>query len=332
MIKELTVTGSYFDAGYQIGNFGKKEIKQLFQKNRKIFENILNKKKSQIKRTWKFIQKKSPHLLEKLQGIAAGAKISSDHVFLRNFPEITGSHGGCTTVVIKNKKEFFIAHNEDENNSLTNDNFALIQFNLKNGLRYSSFVLMGELPNNTFSWNAAGIFCCVDATVPFAPNNLSYFPRYFEAALLIEQTSLENAVQFLKKGGNCSGFHYLLADTLNKKVVSVEKSGKTTSVKKLNNFFCHTNHHVHNKFSNKYTNKENFGTSKKRLAACENLLNKNDEQEQVIKILTTKLKRPFIGNDSSKTFATVVCDINRISIKIFSDDKSVILRQCGSLL
>ena len=328
MIRELTVTGSYFDVGYQIGSFGRKIIKQLLQKNRKIFETVLNKKRLQIEKTQKFIQKKAPYLLEELRGIAMGAKVNYNFIFLRNFPEITNSSGGCTTVLIKNKKDFFVAHNEDEDDSLINENFALIQFNLKNGLRYNSFVLIGELPNNAFSWNMAGIFCCVDTIVPFNCDNLSYLPRYFESALLIEQASLKNAIQFLKKNRNCSGFHYLLADTLNKKAVSIEKSGKTTSVKKINNFFYHTNHHIHNKFSKKYTNKENFGTSKARLAICASLLNKNDYQEQVIKTLTTKFKRPFIKNDSRKTFATVICDINKKNIKIFNDDEDVILKKC----
>ena len=109
----------------------------------------------------------------------------------------------------------------------------------------------------------------------------------------------------------------MIADKTNKKIISIEKAGNTTSIKNVNKLFIHTNHYIHKKFFNKYSGEENFGTSKERISISEKVFNQNDDQDEFIKKIIKELKRPVNEQDHNDTFATVLCDVNSGIIQIF---------------
>jgi len=285
----------------------------------------LKKKKVQIKKileqekklraTARLIKKLMPHLLEELWGIATGAEVSFNELLAKHCPEVIDAYG-CTTVVIKNKKDFFVAHNEDDDDWLGPESYALITYHTNEGLTYTAFVTLGDLPGSTFSWNAARLFFTVDAMVQPQPAQLPNLPRYFQNAALVEQTSLAGAVKFLKKTKAASSDHYLIADMNEKRVVSVEKLSDRISMKNVRGLYIHTNHFLHPKFRSHYKGTENFGTSKDRLAIAEKIFQDDDTPKSVVKKLKTKLKRPLHPDDQVKTWATAVYDINTGQVDI----------------
>lgn len=315
-MQELEVTGSYFDIGYQIGVFGKKQIQHVLEMRGAQLKKTLAKV-AKLRATVKAIKEATPYLLEELEGIATGAEVSFDELLAKHCPEVINAYG-CTTVAVKNKKGFIVAHNEDDDSWLRPESYALVTYRPINGLKFTAFVTLGDLPGSTFTWNAAGLFFAVDAMVQQGFSQLTGLPRYFQNAALIEQTSLVAAIKFLRKTKAASSDHYLIGDTRAHKAVSLEKSKETVSVKRINGLYIHTNHFIHPKFHSGYQGTEKFGTSKERLVIAEKIFSPNDNAQAMVRKLTTKLKRPLHKNDQNKTWATVLCDLNTGLVSVVS--------------
>ena len=93
------------------------------------------------------MQEKATNQIQLLQGIATGAEVSFDELFAKNCPEIIGTKSGCTTLGVKNKKDLFILHNEEDDDWLTEESYCLVHYKLNTGLSFSSYSILGDLPN-----------------------------------------------------------------------------------------------------------------------------------------------------------------------------------------
>lgn len=313
---QLILAGSYFDNGCKIGQTGAESIKQLLKRDKKLLLFVKKKHRS-LPLLFNRLRAGYCDYLEELRGMALGAGVDFQDLFLENCPEILGKSSGCTSGAVNSAKNRFIIHNEDEDKWRPMKSCALLCYQTSN-FEHSSFAYFGELAGNAFNWNNNGLFFSVDA-VSGRRVDLKSAPRYFEARRLLERRNLKESLSFLRKNKSASGFHYLIGDAASKRVVSVEKYLDQASVLEVKSgeSFCHSNHYIHPRFIK--IKKENFSknSSLARLKiAQENLTNQTSSKE-ALKIWTTLLRQPLRKNVETKTFATVLADFNRREISIF---------------
>lgn len=298
----LSLAGSDFENGKKIGLSGKKYIRQILAHDRKFLDAVKKKSFELIDYLSNKMQAKYPRIMQELKGMAKGAHVSFEDIFLENCPELLKKEDGCTSAFIKNNERIFLIHNEDEEGWRNENGFAILNYQKKN-FSYSAFSYPAELCGNAFGWNSAGLFYSVNY---LATNkiNLKGTPRYFIARQLAEKKTIAEAVKFLKSADDASGFHYLIGEVKIGGAVSVEKSLKKISVKPVGSLYKHTNHYIHQKFKN--LEKYKTSSSAIRLEIIRKRLSKSSTTEEVLRLFRTSLIRPLNKKDSSKTFATVV--------------------------
>lgn len=315
-MRQLFVGGSYFKSGVEIGSVGKKYIKQLLRRDKNLLSVTQKKQKSLLSFLFRKLNKEFPDYINELKGIASGAGVDFDYLFLENCPEVLGKFDGCTSAAVKTKKSNFIIHNEDDEGWRTIKNYALIHYKFPK-IAYSAFTFLGELSGNAFNWNNQGLFFCVDY-LPSLKKDLEATPRYFVTRRLLESKNLSAGLNFLKRIKSASAFHYLLAD--GKRFVSVEKLLDQSGITNIRSLFLHTNHYIHPIF--KKQTRQNGEKSNRNSFLRFQIASKNLSLEispsEAARLWTDQLKRPLNKYDTNKTFATALADFNRRKIFIYS--------------
>jgi len=287
-VTQLILAGSYFDNGYKIGQTGAEYIKQLLRRDKKLLLSAKKKRRSLLLFLFNKLRTGYGDYLEELRGMALGAGVDFQDLFLENCPEILDKFSGCTSGAVNGPRYRFIIHNEDEDKWRSMKSCALLHYrNRKKNFRYSSFAYFGELAGNAFNWNNNGLFFSVDA-VSGRRVDLKSAPRYFEARRLLESKNLKESLSFLRANKSASGFHYLFGEAVSKRIVSVEKYLGQTSVLEIKSgeSFCHSNHYIHGLFREK---KKEEGRRKKE-----------DGSFYRLKIAQENLTRTHLKNTSAR--------------------------------
>ncbi|MEK7640987.1 MAG: C45 family peptidase [Patescibacteria group bacterium] len=311
-LKTIILSGSPKENGREIGLSLRLDIQKLLKRERKLLDATKNSNRNLLSFLRRKLTKLFPNSIAELQGMASGAKVDFIDLFLENCPELLHKEEGCTSAVVKNKKDFFIIHNEDEVRVRSASSVALVRYSGKKGER-DAFLYGGELAGYAFGW-AKDWFYCVNH-LPVRKPDLRGVPRYFVTRQLLEQDSIAAVVKFLKSSDDASGFHYLMGDT-DGEVVSVEKRTKDISIRSALPTYCHSNHYIHPKFKNLETIQTK--SSLLRLSLAKDAIGPNTDQEEALTIWRNTLSRPFDKDDyGSKTFATVIADLKQKTISIY---------------
>ncbi len=311
-LRTIILGGSPKENGREIGVSLRADIQKLLQRERKLLDTAKEKNVALINFLGKKLTKLFPESIIELKGVAFGAKVDFADLFLENCPELLSKEDGCTSAVVKNKKDFFIIHNEDEVRVRPASSMALAGYS-GNERERGSFLYGGELAGNAFGW-VGDWFYCVNY-LPVRKPDLRGVPRYFAARQLLEQRSISDAVKFLKSIREASGFHYLMG-SIGGEVISVEKRIADISIRTALSMYCHSNHYLHPKFRNLETIKTK--SSVRRLYVAKNAIAFDTNQKEALAVWRGALRRPFDKDDyGSKTFATVVADLGRGSISIY---------------
>lgn len=301
-LKTIQLNGSGFDNGRKIGEDRKKYIRQIIRRDRKALDAVLRTKHPLIGYLRKDLDKKYPELIQEIEGMALGAEVDFQDLFLENCPELLNKEDGCTSAVLRLDSGTFLIHNEDEDSGRNENGFAILNYE-KAGFSWNAFAYPGELAGSAFGWNSAGIFYTVNYLATDKVN-LKGTPRYFVARGLLEKQSLAEAIRYLRSADEASGFHYFIGDANTGKIVSVEKSLKKISVVPVKELSCHSNHYIHAAF--KELGRAAYSNSLARLKIAEAAIKKSDDIKKVIKLFRGNLLRPLDKKDLNKTFATVV--------------------------
>ncbi|TSC81619.1 MAG: hypothetical protein G01um101419_799 [Parcubacteria group bacterium Gr01-1014_19] len=253
-----------------------------------------------------------PESISELRGVASGAKVDFLDLLLENCPELLHKEDGCTSATVKNKKDFFIIHNEDEVRVRPASSMALARYSGRSYDR-SAFLYGGELAGNAFGW-AEDWFYCVNY-LPVRKPDLRGAPRYFVARRVLEEKNITGALKFLRSVDDASGFHYLMGNT-DGEAVSVEKRVKDISIRTAIPAYFHSNHYIHPKFNNSETVRTK--SSMIRLSIAKKEVGRNTNPKEALTIWRGELRRPFDKDDyDSKTFATVIADLKQKIISIY---------------
>ncbi len=309
---QLTVKGTHYQCGFQIGKKFQKEIKQRLKINN-ITKKTTNPHQKKLQTILHNLPKKFHSYIEEIKGMAAGSNINFLQLFFLNCAELSQDHHGCSSIAQIEQNNIILAHNEDSSTKDRKQNAALIKFILPN-FTFNSFTYLGELPGSAYSWNQHGLFFTVNF-IKAKKINLNFTPRYFITRALIDCKSLTEAISFLKTTKSASAFHYFLGKK--KKILSIEQLHNQISIKEIKVTNFHTNHFIHDKF---YNNSEIYTRSKEHYQQLKKLLQTKDP----LTCLFDKSNRPHAiyarKGDSSRTLSTVLFKPQQHKVEIYERD------------
>ncbi|SDI61829.1 Acyl-coenzyme A:6-aminopenicillanic acid acyl-transferase [Paraburkholderia steynii] len=185
-----------------------------------------------------------PDQLAELDGMAAGLGWRADDIFLWNCRGelVHNTPDGCTTFAAVRSGDTLIVHNEDGDPFLLGKGL-LVDIQPKGKPGFISFYYPGSLPGHTFAANRAGLAQAINNLRIRQP--VTGVPRMFLTRAVLDQSTLDQAVQLLHDTPRASGFHHTLAAAGDRRVFSVEATAMRCSVERVERVSGHANHMIH---------------------------------------------------------------------------------------
>lgn len=188
-----------------------------------------------------------PHYVRTIEGIADGAGMPFDDIFLWNcrgdLPVTESGAGteGCTTVLVPGSsgQPTVIAHNEDGEREFDGHCF-LVSVSPSEGVGFTSFCYPGLIPGHAFAVNEHGL---VQTINHIRSNDLRVgIPRHLITRAVLDCTSLDDAVAVLGRQDRASAFHHNLMQSGDNRLLSVEAPACGCDVKPVDRPTAHANH------------------------------------------------------------------------------------------
>lgn len=185
-----------------------------------------------------------PDQLAELDGMAAGLGWRADDIFLWNCRGelVHNTPDGCTTFAAVRSDETLIAHNEDGDPFLLGKGL-LVDIQPKGKPGFISFYYPGSLPGHTFAANRAGLVQAINNLRIRQP--VTGVPRMILARAVLDQSTLDQAVELLRDTPRASGFHHTLAAAGDRRVFSIEATAMRCSIERVERIAGHANHMIH---------------------------------------------------------------------------------------
>ena len=251
-VKSIEVAGDAYQVGRGLGEAAARAIR----------ETVVNVERYRaLERDWSgsdrlkallsAARQAYPEFLREIEGIADGAGVDFDAIFLWNcrgdFPgggdQSHTEAAGCSTVMIpaSGEKPAVIAHNEDDQAELDGRCF-LVRVRPDHGIGFTSFYSPGLLPGHTFAVNDAGLVQTINHIRPH--DQIPGIPRHIIARAVLASTDLDGALAILSRPDRASGFHHNLGQAGCEQLLSVEAPASLCVVHHVVDAAVHTNHLV----------------------------------------------------------------------------------------
>jgi len=189
-------------------------------------------------------QRAFPPYMREIEGIAEGAGLAADEIFLWNCrgdlrdldPALDDS--GCTTVLLPGETAV-IGHNEDGDAALA-DLCFLCQVEPDAGPKFTAFCYPGMLPGHAFGMNSFGLVQTINNV---RPHDLKVgVPRHVISRAILDCRTLDEAVALLQRTDRASGFHHSLGQAGDPRLLSVEAPASGCTVVEARGPLAHANH------------------------------------------------------------------------------------------
>ncbi len=244
-MKKITISGSAYDVGQRLGEFGRDAWHQKLV-HIPLWQTVIGMKDSAQTRAMRvLVEQQFPLIWQELAGMAAGLQAPVDEVFAWNCRGdlVRSTSDGCTTVAGENTAgEHVIAHNEDGFPQLRDD-CAWVSISPTEGMAFSSFAYPGSLCGHTFAVNARGIVNTVNNIR--ALHRPVGMPRQILARAALNAGTLDEAMAVLTTMPRSGAFHHTLGQCGDSRLFSIEATGSGCSVRLLDDAFGHANHLIH---------------------------------------------------------------------------------------
>ncbi len=191
-----------------------------------------------------------PQHMREIEGIAAGAGLPLDEIFLWNCrgdlrdldPALDDS--GCTTVLLPGETAV-IGHNEDGAADLAGLCF-LCDVEPDEGPGFTAFCYPGMLPGHAFGMNRLGLVQTINNV---RPHDLAVgVPRHIISRAVLDCRNLDEAVALLQRTDRASGFHHALGQAGDTRLLSAEAPASGCTVVEAQGPLAHANHLITDNF------------------------------------------------------------------------------------
>lgn len=331
-MKKITLSGSSFDVGQQLGEFGRAAWHNKLTKIA-LWQTVIAMKDAPPTLAMRAaVQTQFPLIWQELEGMAAGLHAPIDEVFAWNCRGdlVRSTSDGCTTVAgVSANGERVIAHNEDGFPQLRED-CALVSITPNDGLAFTSFAYPGSICGHTFAVNEKGLVNTVNNIR--AVERPVGMPRQILARAALNAHTLDEAVAILTATPRAGAFHHTLGQLGDDRIFSVEATGSGCSVQPLNAVFGHANHLIHQQLApleqvvtassgSRQARLQDWQQTQAQLNAEDALKILSDQHDAELPIYRLSPHDP----DEENTLATAifVLSAQQVSVQIFTHNREI---------
>jgi len=237
----IEASGSNYEIGCQLGEFSREALPAFLEheKVRQDREAILADTRV-LSRSLKAAADRYPKLMDELRGIADGAGLAFEDVFIFNWrprPRHVGVAEGCTTVIVPKADRVLIGHNEDWFAG-TNGVFLARLKTDDGALDCLAVCYHGFLAGLSGSINHAGLAQSLNTMI--ASDCGAGVPLTLIDRAALEATSIDDAVTLVSQPGRSDSENFNFAQRT--EAVYVETSGQEAEVVRVTSPTAHTNH------------------------------------------------------------------------------------------
>ena len=242
---------SHYDFGLQVGRTFSEKINARLDQDSDLEDSynfVRNTSEGQqIYREFMDTHRKIfPLYLKELEGIASGANIDFQRIFVKNLIlEIdtlrsgTSSTDHCSDYQMCTKEFCGVGHNEDDSEVSLNHT-AIVKASFPS-VNFTGFTYLGDLTSGAFGFNSNHIAFTLNWV---GPNNVvrGGLGRGFVSRSLMEATNLEDAISRVTVANQCAGHNVQLMDVQNRRVVNIETApGFEYGIQEITTPYFHAN-------------------------------------------------------------------------------------------
>lgn len=254
-MRRIALSGDAFSVGHGLGVEGGRAIREVVL-SLDDFSFVTRWRGSDFARGLLAAARQAyPRYLRELEGLAAGAEVELDSLFLWNcrgdlpLPDDPGTQAGdalaaigegCTTLLVPEQAGGgVVAHNEDGAAALAGHCF-LADVETEEGSAFTSFCYPGMLPGHSCAVSARGLVQTINH-IRTREREVG-IPRHFVCRAVLDAVDLEQALAILGRRDRAGGFHHSLAMAGDRRLLSVEAPGQGCFVREVTAATAHANH------------------------------------------------------------------------------------------
>ena len=229
---------SHYDFGLQVGRTFSEKINARLDQDSDLEDSynfVRNTSEGQqIYREFLDVHRKIfPLYVKELEGIASGANVDFQRIFVKNLIlEIdtlrsgTSSTDHCSDYQMCTKEFCGVGHNEDDSEVSLNHT-AIVKASFPS-VNFTGFTYLGDLTSGAFGFNSNHIAFTLNWV---GPNNVvrGGLGRGFVSRSLMEATNLDDAISRVTAANQCAGHNVQLMDVQNRRVVNIETAPWSSS-------------------------------------------------------------------------------------------------------
>lgn len=204
--------GSHYEVGVVIGQQLRQKIDTLLAKNRKLIESRLGVLIARSKNFLAQGQRYFPQYLRELRGIADGANVSFDELFLANCLEVANYDSivydakHCTIIGFPMGHGYVLGHNEDAL-AYTSEDLYLLDAVI-NGTRILGLNYMDSLIGPSVAVNGFGLAQAINELF-YQPTRVGV-PKNLIARAVLDCQTLADVEQLMERIPRGSGYNHVL--------------------------------------------------------------------------------------------------------------------------
>lgn len=296
--------GSHYEVGRAVGETMRERIVGLFTKNKTIHPDYFARFERNARDLLNLTKQYFPQYVDELQGLADGAGLTVEQLFLSNACEVgyfidpeMADH--CTIIGVPKRGAYIVGHNEDWEVEALEHLYildAVIEGVRIFGLGYD---FTNTIIGDSVAINQFGLMQAI--------NDVSHHdtqtgvPRGFVARAVLDRTTLEEAEKLIQTIPRRSGFNHFLVQ--GERLWNIESSAKEHVVEKVVlDRYAHTNHYLTDLKRIEKGNPE----SEKRYAKVKERLDEVHSVDDIKRLLSDRTEPRICRND---TIGSVVFDV-----------------------
>lgn len=238
--------GSHYEVARTVGEARKNIITKLYQKNKNLYPDYFTCFRQDAENLFDLTEKYFPQYIEELRGMADGAGVNVQELFLSNGHELSYFRDAdkaehCTIVALPGEGGYLLGHNEDWSAEAL-EHLYLLDAEI-NGIRIFGlgYDFANVIIGDAVAINGWGLIEAINE-VSHSDTNIGV-PKAFISRAVMDCRMLEEAEQIIRSVPRRSGFNHLLVQ--GDRLWNIETSAKEFFVEKIvQQKYAHTNHYL----------------------------------------------------------------------------------------
>ncbi len=237
--------GSHYEVGVAIGKTMNEAIKRVITSSRAIFEKDFSTRIQQSKPFQQQARKYFPQYMDELRGIAEGADVSFDELFLSNNREVANfdpfivDQYHCTIIGIPHQNGYFLGHNEDWDASSLSLLYILDA--TINGIKIFGLNYANNIIGDSVAVNGFGLVQAINEL--WQQDDRLGVPKNFVARAVLDCKTLEDVENLMNTVPRAAGYNHVLIQ--GNRLWNIESSAKEYVIEKVEGGkYVHTNHYL----------------------------------------------------------------------------------------